>query len=403
METKFENWNKSDASILTFDITNCNTSFANSLRRIIITHIATIGFNTEDYNNSDLKVIKNTSSLHNEFLLHRIGLIPINTQNVESYDVSNYKFTLNVENKTQQIMNITTDNFDITNLTTNVKENTELFFPKNTITNNNILITRLKPGNDGVGEHIHIEGKSSKGIGQTHIKFSPVSNVVFTNKIDEAKKATALTKYLEGKDDSDIISLTHKFDIEESQKHFYTNDNEEPNQFEFKIESRGVLDPYIILVEGLKQMLYKIQNFNIEFNKSCLDNESSIEIKESESIMKAFDITVHNETHTLGHLIQSYINLLNIENDIFVGYINPHPLEKTIMFRIKVETKEELKQIVNDANIKLIKLYETLISLVEKEFNLVSIKPKGKSKKKKFVVSGKKSLKLNKSTEAGPP
>ena len=103
METKFENWNKSDASILTFDITNCNTSFVNSLRRIIITHITTVGFNTEDYNNSDLKVIKNNSSLHNEFLLHRIGLIPINTQNVESYDVSNYKFTLNVENKTQQI------------------------------------------------------------------------------------------------------------------------------------------------------------------------------------------------------------------------------------------------------------------------------------------------------------
>ena len=395
MDTKFKNYNKASSSTLTFDVAHCNTSFVNALRRIIITNITTVGFDTEDYNNSDMKVIKNTSSLHNEFLLHRIGMIPVHMKNVEDYDPSNYKFTLNVENKSQQIINVTTNDFVITNLTTNTEEtDKEKFFPMNPITKHHILITRLKPGGlDGIGEHIHIEGKSSKGIGQTHIKYSPVSNVLFTNKIDEEKKIVALNKYLEGIPDDEVEALKHKFDLEESQRHFYTNDNGDPNKFEFKIESRGVLEPYIILLEGLKQMLFKVKHFKVEFEKSILNNESTIEIKDSPSIMKSFDIIVNNETHTLGHVLQSYVNLFNEDKDIFVGYINPHPLEKKIVFRVKVPNKDILKAVFNDTTTKLIQLYETLISDVEKEFTVVSTKPK--SKKKKFVVSTKpKSLKL---------
>jgi DNA-directed RNA polymerase II subunit RPB3 len=391
MDTNFLNYDKSKKSILKFDVTNCNTSFLNSLRRLIITNITTIGFHTDDYQTSDLKVLTNTSSLHNEFLLHRIGLIPIFSKDIENYDPSNYKFTLNVKNETQQIINVKTDDFEIMNLTTNVKENTELFFPKNEITNDHILITRLKPGNDSNGEHIHIEGKSTKGIGADHVKFSPVSNVLFTNKIDAEKMNIALTKYLaENTGDPDI--LTHKFNLEESQRHFYTDANDDPNQFEFNIETRGVLEPHIILIEGLKQLLNKLNKFNVEFNKSLLNNDSSIEIKNSPSLMKAFDITVHNETHTLGHVLQSYVNLLNSEKNIFVGYINPHPLEKKIIFRVKVESKEELKNVFTDTTTKLINLCESLISEVEKEF---TISVKSKSKKKKFVVSGKKSKQLN--------
>tara|TARA_B110001469_G_scaffold127165_1_gene146998 strand:- start:520 stop:1710 length:1191 start_codon:yes stop_codon:yes gene_type:complete len=392
MDIKFGNYNNSSSSTLTFDVTNSNTSFVNSLRRIIITHITTIGFDTEDYNNSDLKVIKNTSSLHNEFLLHRIGMIPVHSTNVPEYDPSNYKFTLNVKNKSQKIINITTNDFVITNLISNIKEDNEIFFPRNTITNDHILIIRLKPGNDGNGEHIHIEGKSSKGIGITHIKYSPVSNVLFTNKIDESKKTIALNKYLEGSDETNVEELTHKFNLEESQRYFHTNEEGDPNQFEFKIESRGVLEPYIILLEGLKQMLFKIINFTVEFEKSILNNDSTIEIKDSPSIMKAFDITVNNETHTLGHVLQSFVNLINVDKDIFVGYINPHPLEQKIVFRVKVSNKDILKSVFNETTNKLIQMYETLISNVEKEFTIVSTKTK--SKKKKFIVSGKKSQKL---------
>ena len=65
----------------------------------------------------------------------------------------------------------------------------------------------------------------------------------------------------------------------------------------------------------------------LEFQKSVSDTESLIEIKESKTLMKAFDVSIQHETHTLGHLLQSYINRVFKEKNIFVGYINPHPLE----------------------------------------------------------------------------
>ena len=53
--------------------------------------------------------------------------------------------------------------------------------------------------------------------------------------------------------------------------------------------------------------------------------ESDVEIRESTSIMKAFDITILNESHTLGFLPQTFINKQFREENIFVGYMNPKP------------------------------------------------------------------------------
>ena len=62
--TSFSNFDISITDTLKFDVANCSTSFVNAIRRSIITDIETISFNTEDYINSDLKIIHNTSSLH---------------------------------------------------------------------------------------------------------------------------------------------------------------------------------------------------------------------------------------------------------------------------------------------------------------------------------------------------
>ena len=53
-------------------------SLVNAIRRILLTDIPTIGFNlTETGENSDLIMVTNNSSLHNEMLSHRIALIPL--------------------------------------------------------------------------------------------------------------------------------------------------------------------------------------------------------------------------------------------------------------------------------------------------------------------------------------
>ena len=384
MNIQFDNFdNKSQRDTLKFDVNNCNSSYVNCLRRLIITEVETIGFNTEEYESSDIKIIENTSSLHNEFMLHRIGLIPINTDNIETYDTTKYKFILNVENNTNTPIDVTTKDFQIKNLETNEFENSEQFFPKNPITNDYILITILKPTPYGNGEKIHLEGKSSKGVGKDHIRYSPVSNVVFTNKIDPNIAELEFNKYIENNPDMDLTTQQNKFKLEESERCFYINENGDPNIFEFTIESSGVVKPHTILLEALSKMTLKLKMFMIEFDKAISNTGSNLEIRESKSLMKAYDIIIHNETHTLGHLLQSHINELFKAENIFVGYMNPHPLEKKIMFRIKVNDIKKLKTLFYNTCTELIKQCDNLSTQVLKQFKKkIILKTKGKGKGK---------------------
>jgi DNA-directed RNA polymerase II subunit RPB3 len=383
MNTKFDNFDKSEKDTIKFNVTDCNSSFVNSLRRLIISEIETVGFRTEEYEKSDIKVVENNSSLHNEFLLHRLGLIPINTEDIDSYDTSKYKFILNVQHSGSVPIDVTTKDIQIMNLETNTYENNELFFPKNHITNSHILITKLKPTPDGTGEKIHMEGNSSKGIGKEHIRFSPVSNVCFINKVDPKILDEEYNKYIAESGESESPELKSKFMIEESERCFHVDSNGDPNIFEFTIESCGVMLPQDILLEGIKQMVIKIKNFMSEFEKSMSSQESSIEIRESKVLMKAFDIVIENENHTLGHLLQSHINKLFKQKNIFVGYMNPHPLENKIIFRINVETIKGLKDIFTQTCDELIKQCDLLSNSVLKDFKKkIVFKPGGKKSPK---------------------
>ena len=62
-----------------------------------------VSFSTEDYLNSDLKILKNTTSLHNEFILHRLGLIPVNIPNKKEFKPDKYLFKLNKKNNTEEL------------------------------------------------------------------------------------------------------------------------------------------------------------------------------------------------------------------------------------------------------------------------------------------------------------
>ena len=102
MTILFNNYEKKDADTITFDISDCNVSLVNGLRRTIITDVTTVGFDTIDYEKSDLKVITNTGVLHNQYLLHRIGMIPLNVVDIEGFATEKYTFILEKQNTPSQ-------------------------------------------------------------------------------------------------------------------------------------------------------------------------------------------------------------------------------------------------------------------------------------------------------------
>ena len=69
-------------NVVKFSLKQTDISIANSLRRVIISEIPTMAF---DFFN----IKKNDSVLHDEFLENRLGLIPIQVDNIDDFSVMN--------------------------------------------------------------------------------------------------------------------------------------------------------------------------------------------------------------------------------------------------------------------------------------------------------------------------
>ena len=107
--------NKIDHNSLTFEFKGdpkygLDKTIVNGIRRTLLSSMDSVAFRTTQEKN-DLTVVTNNSSLHNEFLLHRIGLIPLYIE--PSGWHKDYLFQLKVENTTNQLKPISAKDIDI--------------------------------------------------------------------------------------------------------------------------------------------------------------------------------------------------------------------------------------------------------------------------------------------------
>ena len=82
----FSNLKSISSRDISFEIKDVDIAVINSLRRILLSEIPNVGFffNPDDFSDDkDIKIIHNDSPLHNEFMQHRIALIPINVNTDE--------------------------------------------------------------------------------------------------------------------------------------------------------------------------------------------------------------------------------------------------------------------------------------------------------------------------------
>ena len=109
---------KTDDNSFGFTLTGVNVSLANALRRTIISDIPLVIFRTSPNEQNKCTIHVNTSRLNNEIIKQRLSCIPIHIKDIVEFPLKNYILELNVENTTDTVMIVTSENFVIKDLIT---------------------------------------------------------------------------------------------------------------------------------------------------------------------------------------------------------------------------------------------------------------------------------------------
>ena len=96
---KFENLKNIDYRTKSFTLSEIHVTYANTLRRLILTGVETVAFRsdmTSTGSTTNVVVKRNDTPMTNEMLADRIGLLPIHITDPLSWNSDRYTFTLKV-------------------------------------------------------------------------------------------------------------------------------------------------------------------------------------------------------------------------------------------------------------------------------------------------------------------
>jgi DNA-directed RNA polymerase subunit L len=351
----FQDVKQVDRRTVTFRLQNTDVAFANTLRRLVLTSVETVGFRS-DINElgatSDVNIKQNTTSMTNEMLADRIGLIPIAVKDPLAWDPEKYTFKINVTNKSSDLLAVTASEFEVTEKSgPNGEEvkvpNTEFFHP-DPVSQETILIAVLK-GARGTnqGDTIELEAKATIGMGREHSRFNPVSQCaykytrdpneqrqeeMFNAWLTSAKKITDL----KGLDADMRSSFKKEFMTMEIDRCFLTDqETGEPNSFDFTVETVGTMSVQNIIARALKKGATLASAYtNLESQALPTD----LRVQPAANRLEGFDFVFQKQDHTLGNLLASYIDLYLLDGSrvTYVSYTVPHPLRDEMLLRIGI-------------------------------------------------------------------
>jgi len=186
---------QSTGELTVFKLANVDTSIANSLRRVMISEVPTLSIDLVEIEN-------NTSVLHDEFIAHRLGLIPIQTpdfideQKTRRYmDEMNYsrecpcdggcerctvEFVLDVKCTDYDTLEVTSKDLVVSREKSGSHGQVRALYGRSLSgeyadKDDGILIVKLRKN-----QHVKLRAIAKKGVGKEHAKWSPVATVTYT-------------------------------------------------------------------------------------------------------------------------------------------------------------------------------------------------------------------------------
>ena len=317
-------------SFLNFKLSGDNIDYivANTIRRVILSDIPIYAFN-------NFKFEKNTSVLHNDYIKLRLMHIPIWDINntVEYLDPDHRK----VEETFKTDINENNEEDDDTNNTENPK-------PKDQTKSNQM--TMYVNHSNNMNEIISVTTDDAKFYYNEKQIDSPFKTPVPLAKL-QPKQEIAFSAITEigTENENSMYSAVCIVAYKENNM----------NDFDFSIESRGQLTEKRILQVSLINIDRKLKNFM----KQIKDSDISENAEDFSGT-----IIVNNENHTLGNLIARGMQKHKKIN--FAGYNLPHPCVAKVVFHYKHEKGTTIIKIIEDVVEYYTEIFDEIKKIVDK-------------------------------------
>ena len=346
--------NYEDNGVLHLQLSNIHVSFVNALRRTILSDIPIVVIRTETFDTNQCTIQTNTSRFHNEIVKQRLSTIPIYTQDLDTFPTK-YRLIVKAKNESDhEMLWVTTDDFQLQD-----KENeqfldpmeTRKIFPHDAKTDRPIDFLRLRPtiGTTINGEEINLQAEFSVATAKENGMYNVVSKCAYFNVINPEARDNLWALHLqnyknEGLTEEEIEFEKKNFNYLDAYRCYKTDDNGDPNEFEFVIQSLGIYSNYQIAFLACQILIQKCKTFAndvesqvvpIHESKQSRDlNYTSITVS---SIENSYDIILEEEDYTMGHLLCHVLYTLFYKEDqelTYVGFKKYHPHDDYSVLRM---------------------------------------------------------------------
>ena len=321
--------------MLLFTLNGVNVSLANAIRRTILSDIPLVVFRTTPYEQNKANIIANTSRLNNEILKQRLSCIPIHIKDVDDFPLKNYQLEVNVENITDTMMYVTTENFVINDLVTgkpiDEAKNREIF-PADDYTGYFIDFVRLRPkiSEELPGEKIHLTCELSIGTAKEDGMFNVVSTASYGYTVDTVAQEATLEKLKqkwkdEGKNADEVNFEAKNWKLLDGMR------ITKQDSFDFIIQTVGIFDNIELVQKACEILIDKFQ-----YQDSLIEKDELVIEKSQNTMANSYDIILENEDYTIGKVLEYFMYTKFYETKIltFCGFKKMHPHDSQSIIRV---------------------------------------------------------------------
>jgi DNA-directed RNA polymerase subunit L len=341
--------------VLKFTLSNINLSYANAIRRVLLSDVPCIVFKTQPYEENNVNIKVNKTRMNNELIKQRISCVPINIDIMsnDTFPYDQYIVELSKKNSTSEIIYATTEDFKIKNIETNKYLNdseVKQLFPPDKITGDYIDIIRLRPKlSDNLDEEeLTFEAKLTVSSASEDGMFNVVStcaygNTIDVNQVNEAWKIKE--EELKNSFNKEVIDFMKKDWLLTDAKRLYINDS-----FDFVIETLGIYSNFKLMEIATSIIIKKLYG-----SLESLKTNSDLISEATDTMDNCYVITLENEDYTVGKILEYYLyNKYFEEKKIvsYIGFLKKHPHDTFSIIKIAFKTfvsKDEIITLVEEA------------------------------------------------------